>query len=88
MPETKYEPDARTAAQIANNFTYHPPVNDQPARYVKLRIAALEFATLLATNCPPSRELSLALTKLEEVSFWSNASIARNEGDATVHPAA
>jgi hypothetical protein len=29
--------------------------------------------------CPGSRELSLAITKLEEAVFWANAAIARNE---------
>ncbi len=29
--------------------------------------------------CPDSRELSLAITHLEEVVFWANAAIARHE---------
>lgn len=28
--------------------------------------------------CPDSRELSLAITKLEEAIMWANASIARS----------
>ena len=48
-------------------------------RYNFLRENAKEFAKLLTTLCSASRELSLALTKLEEAVFWANASIARNE---------
>lgn len=65
--------------ELDKRFTYHAPKNDQPERYVLIRQTAKDFAALLSANCPPSRELSLALTKLEEVCFWANASIARNE---------
>ena len=34
---------------------------------------------LMIASCPDSRELSLALTNLEQAVFWANASIARNE---------
>ena len=33
---------------------------------------------LIAELTPPSREQSVALTKLDEVTFWANAGIARN----------
>lgn len=62
-----------------NNFTYHKPKDGQQERYVIIRDKAKELAFLLDTNCPASRELSVAMTHLEEVVMWSNASIARNE---------
>lgn len=61
------------------NFTYHVPKEGQPARYEQIRNEAKRMASLLLVQCPPSRERSLAMTKLEEVVFWANASIARNE---------
>jgi hypothetical protein len=64
---------------IKNRFTYHPPKAGQPERYEEIRDRARDYANYLACVCPDSRELSLAITKLEEVVFWSNASIARNE---------
>lgn len=67
------------AIRIDNIFTYHPPNGNQPARYEILRNGAKELANSILHHCPPSRERSLALTKLEEVCFWANASIARNE---------
>jgi hypothetical protein len=74
-------PPARslTSDDLRNRFTHHPPKGDQAERYEKVRSSALSFANLLTENCPPSRELSLALTNLEQAVFWANASIARNE---------
>jgi len=64
---------------IDNNFTYHDPKEDQTARYISIREKGKSFAQLINELCPPSRERSLAMTKLEECVMWANASIARNE---------
>ena len=61
------------------NFVYHAPKVDQIVRYQDIRDGAKRYAEFLMESCPNSRELSLALTALEECVFWSNASIARNE---------
>lgn len=68
-----------TPQEIEKRFTYHAPKGDQPARYTAIRSKAKEFAELLNALCPESRELSTAISRLEECSFWANASIARNE---------
>lgn len=47
-------------------------------KYVEIRERAKDFAYLIDTLCPYSREQSLAITKLEEAVIWANASIARN----------
>lgn len=65
------------SVDIIKRFTYHPPKEGQPLTYEQIRDTAKSFAMLLAGLCPESRERSLALTKLEEVVFWANASIAR-----------
>lgn len=65
--------------KLENNFTYHPPSTNQAGRYELLRKEAKQLAEEILKNCPPSRERSLAFTKLEESIFWANASIARNE---------
>lgn len=67
------------ADECAKRFTYHPPKGDQAVRYTNIRVEARELALLLTVVCPPSRELSLAITHLEEAVFWGNAAIARNE---------
>ena len=76
---TGYPIDDTTRKRIESNFTYHPPKADQPVRYERIRARAKEMNELLCNLTPPSREQSVALTKLEEVVFWANAAIARNE---------
>lgn len=65
--------------QLENNFRYHAPKEGQPEKYAQIRAGAKELAYLIDELCPQSREKDLAMTKLEEVSMWANASIARNE---------
>lgn len=67
------------ADRIENDFVFHPAVGTQPERYQKIRGQAKVLALLMIGSCPESRELSLALTNLEQACFWANASIARNE---------
>ena len=63
--------------RIENNFMYHAPTGDQPEKYEKLRAKGKELAYLMENCCNQGRELSLAMTKLEESVMWANASIAR-----------
>ena len=67
--------------EIQNRFTYHAPKPDQIDKYTEIRVCALNFAIKLNMLCPDSREKSLAITALEEVVFWANASIARAKGE-------
>ena len=64
-------------ADLVNRFTYHAPREGQPEIYKAIRDKALLFAQHIDSVCPESREKSLAITHLEEVVFWANASIAR-----------
>lgn len=77
--EPKYSPSDATLKRLRNNFTYHAPHGTQAERYTFLRSEAGKLADQLVSQCPESRELSVALTKLEEVMYWANAAIARNE---------
>ena len=74
-----YLPTRQRAEQIKRAFTYRSPKGTQAARYELLRGSCRRLARELAEMCPESRELALALTKLEEVVMWGNAAIARNE---------
>ena len=65
--------------ELENRFTYHSPTEEQVGRYSDIRRAVLELAKEIVSNTPPSREQSIALTKLDEVMFFANASIARTE---------
>lgn len=65
-------------ARNKNNFTYHQPDNLRIVKHQRIRESLNVVADMLVADCPESRELSLALTKLEEAMFWANAAIARN----------
>jgi hypothetical protein len=67
-------------ADLRHRLTNHPPESDEVS-------AALDLITeemigvglVLLQYLPEGREKSLALTKLEELSMWSKAAIARNQ---------
>lgn len=64
---------------LKNRFTYHPPNSeDKTSKYKEIRAAGYDLASLINSHCPEGREKSLAVTKLEEATFWANASIARS----------
>lgn len=64
--------------ELAGRFTYHPPQPGQADLYEMIRSAGLDFARLLNGYCPVSRELSSAITAVDQAVMWANASIARN----------
>lgn len=78
-PRTQYAVTDQVRERLENAFTYHPPKGDQQQRYVELREQCKTLAYLIASDTPPGREQSLALTHLEETMMWSNAAIARGE---------
>lgn len=67
--------------RIERNFKYHKPADGQSEKYEEIRKDSKQLAYKLTNLCPPSRELSLALTSLENAVMWANASIARNENE-------
>lgn len=64
--------------RIANDFSYHKPTPEQLPKYERLREMARDLAHEMVNLCPESRELSTALTRLEEAVMHANAAIARN----------
>ena len=64
-------------ALITHRFTYHPPTEAQALKYTEIRGRALALALRLNELIPDSPELSLALTKLDEMVMHANAGIAR-----------
>lgn len=63
---------------LASRFTYHPPTPHRADLHERLRNQGGRLAELIDSDCPDSREKSLALTKLEETVMWANAAIARH----------
>jgi hypothetical protein len=78
---SKYKADEKTMEDLSKRFSYHSPKTDQPPRYEQIRQKAHNLAIYLVMNTPKSREQSTALTKLDEVVMFANASIARNESE-------
>lgn len=67
-----------TDLDVENRFTYHSPEGKEQ-RFQIIRESAKSLAYKIKKHCPDSRERFLALTKLEEVTMWANASIAKEE---------
>ena len=63
--------------EIEKRFSYHAPKDGQSQKYDIIRKGAKHLALVLVANVPESRELSLALTKLEECVMHANSGIAR-----------
>jgi len=67
---------------LEDRFAYYRPTSKEvAAKFPTLRGACRDLANLIQSSTLISREQSLALTKLEEVMFWANAAVARNEGE-------
>lgn len=65
---------------ITNRFAFHPATTvEKQGQHGSIRFACLVLAQDLDDALPNGREKSLAITKLEEVMFWANAAIARNQ---------
>lgn len=73
------EGDHLTIARLGHRFNYHQPNTQQKIdRHQRVRQACLDAADeIVEATGPPTREQSLAITKLEEAMFWANAAIAR-----------
>jgi hypothetical protein len=62
---------------LDNIYKYHAPKEGQSAKYEAIRAKAKELAELIESECPESRERSIAFTQLETAVMWANAAIAR-----------
>ncbi len=66
-------------ADLVNRFSYHAPTRAAAKRHDQVNALTLELARRCARLAPACRELSVALTKLQEVRSWMNAAIACNQ---------
>lgn len=60
---------------MSNRFNYMKVDEEQKGNMESVRKGAKELEKHIELNCPPSREKSLAITKLEEAIMWANKSI-------------
>lgn len=63
-----------------NERAVYTEVNeDQQRRIDDIRLMFSKMYDVIETVCKPSRETSLAITKLEEAQFWAIKGISREE---------
>lgn len=74
-----YTPAVTMQRQIELGFTMHQSSPEQLERIQAIYKLSRSLARAFASACPPSRELSLAITHLEEAAGWAVSAIVRNE---------
>ena len=75
----KYPITGEELARLHDEGIYHRPTFEQTARYQEIRDLFSALKHFLLETCPRSRELSHALTLLDDANYNANASIARHE---------
>lgn len=65
-----------TDEEIERRFMHHPPTEEAIDLHAEVRSQAADFALWLNQHLPESRELTNALTYLQDTTFWANAAIA------------
>lgn len=78
-----HRPDGDAPLDLRGHFMHRMFTDEERAKAKFVQEAALHLATLICEATQDSRERSLALTNLEQVTFWTNAAIARHGGRAT-----
>lgn len=64
---------------IENRFAFHAATTEEKRdAHTSVRQQCRQLADFLNERLPEGREKSLAVTKLEEVMFWGNAALARD----------
>lgn len=71
-------PKALTYEEAERRFSHHPPDEARVRLHEAAREVIMDAAIAVTEGMEASREMSLALTALEEAMFWVNAHIARN----------
>lgn len=84
-PRHRYHPKVQTLAEVHRRFQFHPfPYSTEQGERLHLIGAMCDnLATELMFNCPESRELSVALTHLQDVCMWARAAITNHENIIT-----
>ncbi len=73
MAQTKLE------RRIEDDFMSHDVGHRERNNMDTIRGFCRDTALIFARVCPEGRELSTALTRLEEAMFWADAAVARRE---------
>lgn len=64
---------------ISKPYAYHKPSPRGLEQITKLRQHFSDTARLVKEVCPPGREQSIAITKLEELAMWAVRAVVFND---------
>lgn len=65
-------------SDIENRFAFHAATTEEKRdAHTSIRQACRRLADEMNEKLPEGREKALVVTKLEEVMFWANAAVAR-----------
>lgn len=65
--------------RLQTNFEVPLVTTDQAKKFLAIRTKAKELAHEMMKLCPDARELSVALTAVEDSVMWAEEAIKRNE---------
>lgn len=69
---------------IDKPYAYHAPSNVGLQKITQLRELFSQVEQTLKEVCPPSRHLSIAVTKNEETAMWAIKAVVFNDPDSKV----
>lgn len=62
--------------QVEGWFTYHPPKEGQPEKYLAIRDSAKVLALTILAHTPASADQTAAIRKVREAVMTANAAVA------------
>ena len=78
--KTEYTP-SKEQLELLQKWRHFHAHGDQTARYIRINQATRSVARLFIALCPDSKQLSIALERLEEARHWATQAISKNEID-------
>jgi hypothetical protein len=71
---------------IDKPYAYHRPSANGMIRITALREAFSNVERVMKEQCPPSRQLSVAVTELETAAMWAIKAVVFNDPASEVDP--
>lgn len=65
-----------TVEELSALFSYHPPKEEDIAKYGEIRRVAMHLAQTIVQHTPPGPDQSAAIRKVREAVMTANAAIA------------
>ena len=72
----RYSPSIEDVERVAQAHSFHRADAEKQSQHEEVREVTRKCAQRLLELCPKSRELSLALTAMQDAMMWANAAIA------------